>query len=288
MLGFILAFATALSEASKDIFSKYNLRHVDEYTASFSMHLVISVLLAPFILFQKISPLSGRFLLVLAGSTVLQLGVILLYMKAIKISALSVSLPLVTLTPLFMLVTSPILIGQFPSFTGLAGIFLIVAGTYILNLGGNKNKVWAPFTTLGTNKGSRYMLIVAFLWSITANLDKIGVEETSPIFWAFTKDFLIMLYLVPIMLLKSREPVQQLRGRAWPLFCVGLFRTSSVLCQMFAIQVLLVAYVIAIKRSSALLIILYAFFFLDEKQYFATRLGGVLIIAAGLLLIALS
>jgi len=288
MLGFILAFATALSEASKDIFSKYNLRHGDEYTASFSMHLVISLLLAPLILFQGLQPVSERFLIALAASSVLQLFVILLYMKAIKISALSLSLPLLTLTPLFMLLTSPLLIGQFPSLLGLAGIFLIVGGTYILNLGGNKNKVWAPFTTLVTNPGSRYMLIVAFLWSITANLDKIGVEESSPVFWAFSKDLLILIYLVPIMLLKSRAPFQQLRARALPLFCVGLFRTTSVLCQMFAIQVLLVAYVIAIKRSSALLIILYAFFFLDEKQYFATRLTGVLIISAGLLLIALS
>lgn len=288
MFGFLLAFATALSEASKDIFSKYNLRHGDEYTSAFSMHLVISVLLAPLILVQEMAPFSGRFLLALTASSVLQLCVILLYMKAIKISALSLSLPLLTMTPLFMLLTSPLLIGQFPGLLGLAGIFLIVAGTYILNLGGNKNKVWAPFTTLLTEPGSRYMLIVSFLWSITANLDKIGVEESSPIFWAFSKDFLILLYLVPIMLLKSRNPIGQLRARALPLFCVGLFRTTSVLCQMYAIQVLLVAYVIAIKRSSALLIMVYAFFFLDEKQHFATRLSGVLIISAGLLLIALS
>ena len=288
MIGFILAFATALSEAAKDIFSKYNLRYGDEYTASFSMHLVISVLLAPVVLFLGVGPVSGRFLLALAASTMLQLIVILLYMKAIKIAELSVTVPLVTLTPLFMLITSPLLIGQFPSILGIAGIFLIVAGTYILNLDGNQNRVWAPFTNLVRNKGSRYMFIVAFLWSITANLDKIGVEETSPVFWAFTKDFLIMIYLLPIMLLKSKLPLKQLQARAGPLICVGLFRTTSVLCQLFAIQFILVAYVIAIKRSSALLIILYAFFFMDEKKYFKTRLTGVLIISAGLLLIALS
>lgn len=65
MLGFLLAFVTALSEASKDIFSKYNLRHIDEYTASFSMHLVISVLLAPVVLYLGIEDLSPRFLFAL-------------------------------------------------------------------------------------------------------------------------------------------------------------------------------------------------------------------------------
>lgn len=208
-------------------------------------------------------------------------------MKAIKRSELSVTVPLVTLTPLFMLITSPILIGQFPGVLGLLGIFLIVVGTYTLNIE-SKGGLWAPFTRVVTNQGSRYMLIVAFLWSITANIDKIGVEETSPVTWAFAKDLVILFYLIPIMLLKSESPFTQLKSRAKPLFFIGLFRTISVLSQMFAIQFILVAYVISIKRSSALLIILYSFFFLDEKMYFKTRLTGIIIITIGLVLIALS
>lgn len=289
MIGLLLAFGTAISEAFKDIFSKYNLVHVDEYTAAFSMHLVISVLLAPLVLFYTgLETMSMRFMLALISSTILQLMVILLYMKAIKRSELSVTVPLVTLTPLFMLLTSPIILGEFPGVVGLTGIVLIVAGTYILNIGESRKNFLAPFANVITNQGSRYMLIVAFLWSITANIDKVGVEETSPIFWAFSKDFIIMLYLIPIMLIKSREPYKQLKSRGLPLFYVGLFRSASVLTQMFAIQFVLVAYVIAIKRSSALLIILYAFFFLGEKKNFRTRLTGVLIILAGLVLIAIS
>lgn len=289
MLGLLLAFGTAVSEAFKDIFSKQNLAYVDEYTAAFSMHLVISVLLAPVVFFfTELEAMSIRFLIALFASTVLQLMVILLYMKAIKRAELSVTVPLVTLTPLFMLLTSPIILGQFPGIIGLAGIVLIVAGTYILNIGEKNKNFFAPFVNVITNQGSRYMLFVAFLWSITANIDKIGVEETSPVFWAFSKDFIIMLYLIPIMLVKSKDPYKQLKSRGLPLFYVGLFRSASVLTQMFAIQFILVAYVIAIKRSSALLIILYAFFFLGEKKNFRTRLIGMLIILAGLLLIAIS
>lgn len=278
-----------MSEALKDIFSKKNLLHVDEYMAAFSMHLVISVVLAPVVLFiTGIEAMSARFLIALLASTVLQLAVILLYMKAIKRSELSVTVPLVTLTPLFMLLTSPIILGEFPGIYGLVGILLIVVGTYILNIGDNKKQLLAPFRNIVTNQGSRYMLFVAFIWSITANIDKIGVEETSPVYWAFTKDFIIMIYLVPIVLWKSKDPVRQLRSRAFPLFFVGLFRSASVLTQMFAIQFILVAFVIAIKRSSALLIILYAFFFLGEREHFRSRLIGVLIILAGLALIAIT
>lgn len=288
MIGLLLAFGTAISEALKDIFSKRNLIHVDEYTAAFSMHLVISVLLAPVVLITGIEAMSTKFLIALLASTILQLMVILLYMKAIKRSELSVTVPLVTLTPLFMLLTSPIILGEFPGIVGLVGILLIVAGTYILNIGESKKSILAPFKNIITNQGSRYMLIVAFIWSITANIDKIGVEETSPIYWAFTKDLIIMLYLLPIMLVKSSQPMKQLKSRGLKLFYVGVFRSASVLTQMFAIQFILVAYVIAIKRSSALLIIIYAFLFMGEKKNFRSRLIGMIIILIGLVLIATS
>lgn len=288
MLGLILAFGTAISEALKDIFSKENLRYADEYTVAFSMHLVISVLLAPIVVVTGIEEVSTRFLLALFSSSFIQLAVILLYMKAIKRAELSVTVPLVTLTPLFMLLSSPILIGQFPSPIGIGGILFIVMGTYLLNMEGTRAGFLAPFKNLIYSQSSRYMLIVAFLWSITANIDKIGVEETSPIYWAFSKDLLILLYLIPIVYLKSKAPLEQLKSR-WPqLLGIGIFRTTSVLTQMFAIQFILVAYVISIKRSSALLIILYAIFFLNERKNLKTRLLSILIISMGLAMIALS
>jgi uncharacterized membrane protein len=288
MLGFILALATALSEASKDIFSKLNLRYVDEYMASFSMYLVITALLAPVILVIGVPQISSRFLLVLFSTSVIQLAVILLYMKAIKRSELSLTVPLITLSPLFMLISSPLLIGEFPSTWGLLGIILIVSGTYMLYMDGSNKGILAPFRNLIHQQGSRYMLIVAFLWSITANFDKIGVEETSPIFWIFSKDLLILLYLLPIVYYKSENALSQLKGRLWPLASVGVFRTASSLAQMFAIQYILVAYVIAIKRSSTLFIFLYAYFFLNEKKAFKTRLAAILTIFLGLLLITFS
>jgi uncharacterized membrane protein len=288
MLGFLLAFGTAVSEALKDITSKHNLHHVDEYTAAFAMHLVQSILLIPVVFFMGIELISVRFLWTLLASSLLQLMVILLYFKAIKRSEISVTLPLITLTPLFMLITSPIMIGEFPNALGLVGIVLIVIGTYISNLSEDPKKIFAPFVSLVKNQGSRYMLMVAFIWSITANLDKIGVEETSPVFWAFTKDFTILVYLVPILLWKSKHPWLQIRNRKGPLMMVGFFRTTSVLAHMFALQLILVPYVITIKRSSAIFIILYAFFFLNEKKNFRNRIIGIFIVLSGLFVIAIS
>jgi len=288
VIGFVLAFGTAVSEALKDIFSKVNLMHIDEYIAALSMHLVVSVLLAPVVFSMDIEEVTYRFMIALVSSSFIQLAVILLYMKAIKRAELSVTVPLVTLTPLFMLLSSPLLIGEFPSASGIAGITLIVTGTYLLNIEREKRSFWAPFQNLVYSQSSRYMLIVALLWSITANIDKIGVEESSPIFWAFAKDLLILFYLIPIAYFKSKAPLMQLQSRWLSLLGIGIFRTTSVLTQMFAIQYTLVAYVIAIKRSSALLIIFYAFFFLHERTNFKTRLLAMVFLTIGLALIAIS
>ena len=78
MLGFLLAFGTAVSEALKDITSKHNLHHVDEYTAAFAMHLVQSLLLIPIVYFTGMEVLTGRFLWALLASSALQL-ICLLY-----------------------------------------------------------------------------------------------------------------------------------------------------------------------------------------------------------------
>jgi drug/metabolite transporter (DMT)-like permease len=287
MLGFLLAFGTAVSEASKDILSKYNLRHVDEYAASFSMHLVQTLILLPLLFLGDWYAVTQRFFFALLAGTFLQLAVILLYMKALMRAEISLTVPLLTLTPLFMLITSPILIGEFPSTLGLVGILCIVLGTYIANLTGNRRDVFAPFRNLLRDQGARYMLIVAFLWSITANIDKVGVEETSPVFWSFCKDALIMAYLIPIMYWRSRDPMAQIRSRRLPLLLVGVLRTASVLSQMFAIQLILVPYVISIKRSSALWIMIYAYFFMGERSNIKARLAGMLCIALGLALVAL-
>lgn len=288
MLGFLLALGTAISEASKDIVSKYNLEHIDEYAAAFSMHLVQSLLLFPIVLYLGFETLSARFLWALLASTLLQFWVILLYFKAIKRSRISVAVPLITLTPLFMLITSPIMIGQFPNAIGILGIILIVAGTYISNMSEDPQKIFDPFKSVIKNQGARYMLLVAFIWSITSNLDKIGVEETSPVFWAFAKDFVILLYLIPVLIFKSDKPLQQINIRKWPLFSVGFFRFTSVVTQMYAIELILVPFVIAIKRSSTAFIILFAFFYMSEQINFKNRMTGIIIILIGLFVIAIS
>ena len=114
------------------------------------------------------------------------------------------------------------------------------------------------------------------------------MEETSPLYWAFTKDFVILFYLIPILAIKSKKPLLQIKNRKWPLLMVGFFKSTSVVTQMFAIQFLLVPYVISIKRASSIFIILFAFLYMNERKNFRNRMIGIIVILLGLGVIAVS
>ena len=58
-------------------------------------------------------------------------------------------------TPLFLLITSPIILGEFPGFLGVVGIVFIVAGSYVLHLKSHRNNFWDPFRCLIREKGLR-------------------------------------------------------------------------------------------------------------------------------------
>lgn len=185
MMPFIFALLTAFFESLKDVFSKRGLRAVDEYMASFSFKFFSIPFLIPFVLIFGIPDIGSNYLIALVTDGLLNVVTIVLYMRAIKISDLSITVPLVAFTPLFLLLTSPLILGEYPAPLGIVGIVLIVFGSYILNIRKINEDILGPFKAILKDRGPKLMLIVAFLFSITSNIDKIGVQNSSPIFWVF-------------------------------------------------------------------------------------------------------
>ena len=129
------------------------------------------------------------------------------------------------------------------------------------------------------------MLIVAFLFSIGANLDKIGVVHSSPIIWIFSLNFCVTISLTVIMLRRSKNIVAQIKQHLGWLSLAGFYNGVAILFQMYAIQSTLVPYLIAVKRTSALLTSFYGLAMLKEKG-FKERLLGASLMVLGVYLIA--
>ena len=287
MVWFIFAFLSAFFESMKDIFCKKTLKSIDEYIVSWSLRFFSLPFLLPLLFFIEIPSLGNSFWPALLVGGILKVMTTIFYMKAIKHSDLSITVPMITFTPLFLLITSPLIVGESPSFFGLIGVLLIVLGSYTLNIKQKHQGYLAPFKALVKEKGPRLMLLVAFIWSITSNFDKIGVQNSSPIFWVISTNIFITLILFPIMLFKSKNIIKQIQTSYKFLIPIGLISSLALIFQMIAINLTLVAYVISIKRTSTIISVLFGYFIFKEKGI-KERLLGVIIMVLGVLFITLS
>jgi len=280
------SFLTALFESLKDVLGKKSLEKCNEYIVAWSLRIFALPFILPLLIFTKETALGSRFWLALLAGGTLNIVTTILYMKAIKTSDLSVTVPMVTFTPLFLLLTSPFIVGEFPSLKGVFGILLIVTGSYLLHLKEKKKGLLAPFKAIVKEKGPRLMLAVAFIWSITSNIDKVGIQNSSIVHWAIAMHIFAIFAMIPVVRITSRRSLNQVWKRQKDLFPLGFVNALKYIFQMAAIQLTLVAYVISIKRISAILSVFLGFLIFKEKG-FRERLTGSVIMILGVLLITL-
>ncbi len=286
MTWILFAFLTALFRSLTDVAGKIGLRNMDEYIVAWALNFFALPLLLPLLFFIEIPEITPGFWLAICISGLLNIATAILYLKAIKLADLSLVIPLSTFTPLFLLITSPVILGEFPNIFGLAGIFLIVFGSYTLNIKEKKNGFFAPFKALLNNKGARLMLLVAFIWSISSNFDKIGLQNSSPVFYGIIVNIFITIGITPFVLIKSKNKLKQIPKNLRSLIPVGLFHGLMMIFHMIAISMTLVAYLISIKRTSAILSVLFGALIFKEKGL-QERILGAIIMILGVLCITL-
>jgi uncharacterized membrane protein len=286
MTWIFFAFLTALFRSLTDVAGKFGLKNMDEYIVAWALNFFALPILLPLLFFIEIPEITSGFWLAIFVSGTLNIATAILYLKAIKIADLSLIIPLSTFTPLFLLITSPIIVGEFPNIFGLIGIFLIVFGSYVLNIKEKKDGLFAPFKALVHNKGAQLMLLVAFIWSITSNFDKIGLQHSSPIFYGIAINIFITIGITPIVFIKSRKNLKQIPKNLKSLMPVGIFHGLMMLFHMIAISMTLVAYLISIKRTSAIITVLFGVIIFKEKGL-KERIWGAIIMLIGVLCITL-
>ena len=293
MLWLALASGTAFCEALKDATGKQALKSLDEYSVLLGFTSTGALLMALLMLATEglptLGPDFGLALLVGGGLNILAFT---LYTRAIKIADLSLTVPLVTLTPLFLLVTSPIIVDEWPTGLDALGVVFLIVGSYMLNLKPSEGFTLAPLQALMLNPGSRMMLGVAFIWSITSNFDKVGTLNSSSLFWGMSLFGTIAIGMVPFVMQRawqrgSRSVIDGLRAnksapvRSQIPFVVlaGIFNALGVSLQFVALTMAPVAQVIAVKRMSALISVLFGYLLFGETGLRERFLGAAIMVS---------
>ncbi len=283
----IYALLTALLFATSDALTKRALASRDEYfVAWIRLIFALPVLLVSFILIDM-PPLDKTFWLATLIALPLEIIAIILYTKALKVSPISLTMPFLALTPLFLVFTAYLLLDEKVSFQGGIGIFLIAIGSYTLNI----HKVWLtllePIKAIFKERGSIMIIIVAFIFSITSSLGKMAIEHSSPIFFGCVYFILVTLLFTPIALGKNKGKIVITRKDIIPLMSIGITYSLMIIFHMLALSLTNVAYMISVKRMGLLLSVFYGYLLFNEKRI-AERTIGSVIMLAGFLLIVLS
>lgn len=251
----LLAFGSSLGWAGLDTCRKVLARRVRP------MPLVIFLTFGQLPLFATWLVVDGRLTIMpgygwpAASSVALNALANLLFVRAVQRSPLSLTVPLLSLTPVFTALMGLLILGEVPTLRQACGILLVVFGAFSLHADGvgrgQLRRTWQAFTN---EHGSVLMTGVALLWSITAPLDKLATARSSVALHALVLNGGIALGLLLVLAATRRLPELRLaKGQFGLLLGAIACGTAALGFQLLAFQWLLVALVSVIKRVIGLL-----------------------------------
>lgn len=287
MIWIIPSLLSAITQSGYDYLSKKKLQTIDEYTVSFASFVFAVPITATLVFFIGIPSLGPAFLPAVIISGSLNTVSVILYLKSIKMSPLSLSIPMLAFTPVLMLVTSPLILNEFPSINGIFGIVLITAGAYFLYFKKINKDILLPFRELSKEKGAMLMLMVAVIFSIAANIDKIGIVSSDFAFYSLSLNMFFSASFGIIMFIKKRKEPAVFIKNIKSLSMIGILQAATQIFAAMAITMVIVPYLIAVRRTSILFSSLFGFVGFKEKNI-VQRSVSISIMIIGVFVLVLS
>jgi len=285
MIWFLLSLFTALAVACRDLSIKVFKRFTVFDIAALELFWALPVLISGLI-FVPVPNLDSTFWWSCVIILPLNLAAYILYLYAIKLSPISLSVPFLSFTPVFMLITGLFVLNETTNLWGGLGVGLIVLGSYVLHLNNGTNNFITPFFAIAHEKGSWFMGIVALLYAFSAVFGKKAILHSSPLFFSYSFFLFFNIVVLAGLLLSGRTAWRFLLQNIRPGLWLGGLLLIEVTAHGFAISMTTAVYMIAVKRSSILFSVLLSWLILKEGNIKARGLGTLLMFC-GVLLITL-
>lgn len=277
----------AFFQATTDAFSKKVLRdNCDVYLVSWARWVFTIPFLLPLLPFIHIPDLNRVFWYNILLLAPLEIIGIILYINALKHSPLSLAIPFMSFTPVFLILTSFLMLGEQPDTSGLSGILLVTLGGYFLNFHTISRGVLEPLRCIIKEKGCLLMLGVALIYSITSNLGKAAIQHSSPVFFVVFYLTFRSLIITPLVCFKIRGKFSKGLPHLKYFLLMGLSCALMFVFHALAVNVIQVSYMISLKRTSTLISIVFGLVYFNEI-HIKERLLGSIIMLIGVLLITL-
>lgn len=281
---FALALLCAFAIASSDAFTKRLLGDYDAYESATVRLVWAGALLLPWALAQPWPAPPPVFWAWVAPLLPLEIGALLLYMRALRVAPLHDTLPYLAFTPVFTAVTGWALLGERLSVQGFAGIVLVTAGGYLLNV--ERGGTWIePLARMRREPGPRLMLSVSFLYGLTSVIGKGALQYVPGRFLGAWYFIVLGAAMVAVTALGRPRALRALwRRPAAHLLVAGSFAVM-VVTHFLALEHVETAYMIAVKRTSLLFGIVYGALLFGEARLGRHLAIGTLMVAGVVLIV---
>jgi drug/metabolite transporter (DMT)-like permease len=283
---FMFAFLGAIFSATYYSMDKELLKRVDRYLIATGTFIVAAITLISISAIQGIPVIGKHFWPALLFSVILHFIAVIFYLESLTTTPISLSMPMLAFTPVFLIVTSFVMLGELPSMPGLAGILLIVFGSYTLYHNHQQKKLTDPFRYIMKHKGILYMLMVSFLFSITANIDKILVLNSDPYLGAGLRFLFASFIFLTIAIVKEERDIKPTFKKYYRHFTTIGFALAAINISInIAFTMAIVPYVISIKRMGILISVIFGGLFFHEKNMLRRMTAASLMVLGSILII---
>ncbi|MBL7068184.1 MAG: EamA family transporter, partial [Candidatus Marinimicrobia bacterium] len=150
---YIITILSGFFFATADALSKKEARRTPAIVLAWVREFYALPFLLPLLLFIEIPELKSGFWGAMSLCVAIDLVTTFLYMRAIQIAPLSLTVPYLGLSPIFLLIIPAIVLGEHLSPLGIFGVVLVSLGTYILQLDRAKYGFFEPWLAIFKNRG---------------------------------------------------------------------------------------------------------------------------------------
>jgi drug/metabolite transporter (DMT)-like permease len=205
------------------------------------------------------------FLIYLTLNVIMITAVMWLYFRALQISPMSMCIPFLSFTPVFLIPTGFIILGEVPSPLKALGVALIVVGSLVMHRRLFAEGLLAPAKAVLREKGSRYMLLVSLIFAITNPLDKKLVTMSDVFFEAFAYGIGLCLAFWIMGRMEHGDFAAASRGNWKWISLAGLLDAVSLLFQLASYTYIAVVITVSIKRAGIILAVFSGWLFFHER-----------------------
>lgn len=290
-LGLALTLSTAVAWALFDVARKRLAQRVSPLSLTVWLPLGQVPVLALWALEAGPGRLPFSSLAPLAASVALNVLALLGFMLAVRESPLSLTIPILSFTPVATSLLAWAFRQQVPTLPQVGGALLIVLGAVVLARGvRNEGPHPTPFLR---DRGVRFMMGAALAWSLTALLDQVALERGAGALYAPTLSLGVGLLLGTVLLLRGqgphlREALQKLK--TWPFLTGGTFILGAValVVQLEALRHAPVGFIETVKRGTGMAAAILFGRLVFQEPIHAAKLLATLLMTIGVALVVLA